>query len=166
MTSVRDRLGDLAATFAPDLRAWFADDPGRAARLTFSAADLVVDLSKGLVDDEVLDRDGAARKHAVPGGDAHLQIGRRRQNEPAVDAVIHEERQRARPELGLEDGAVDSGQREPEPVPIHPPQRGDVVRHLAVAGMWARGLQHLSQQPVAQCVCHGHHFSGSLPRVA
>jgi len=54
VTSARDRLGDLAAAFAPDLRAWFADDPGRAARLTFEAADLTVDLSKGLLDDNVL----------------------------------------------------------------------------------------------------------------
>jgi glucose-6-phosphate isomerase len=54
VTDPRDRLGDLAAAFAPDLRAWFADDPARAASLTFEAADLTVDLSKGLVDPEIL----------------------------------------------------------------------------------------------------------------
>jgi len=54
VTDPRDRLGDLAAAFAPDLRAWFAGDPGRAATLTFEAADLTVDLSKGLVDREIL----------------------------------------------------------------------------------------------------------------
>jgi len=54
VTSARERLGDLAAAFSPDLRAWFADDPGRAERLTFEAADLAVDLSKGLVDGEIL----------------------------------------------------------------------------------------------------------------
>jgi glucose-6-phosphate isomerase len=54
VTDPRDRLGDLAAAFAPDLRAWFADDPERAASLTFEAADLTVDLSKGLVDREIL----------------------------------------------------------------------------------------------------------------
>jgi glucose-6-phosphate isomerase len=48
------RLGELAEGFRPDLRAWFADDPGRAAGLTFTSADLLVDLSKGLVDSEVL----------------------------------------------------------------------------------------------------------------
>jgi len=48
------RLTDLEASFAPDLRSWFADDPGRADRLTFEAADLHVDLSKGLVTDDVL----------------------------------------------------------------------------------------------------------------
>ena len=40
----------------PDLRAWFADDPGRVARLTFTAGDLLVDLSKSL-----LEGDGARR---------------------------------------------------------------------------------------------------------
>jgi glucose-6-phosphate isomerase len=48
------RLTDLAAQLEPDLRGWFAADPGRAERLTFDAADLHVDLSKGLVDDDVL----------------------------------------------------------------------------------------------------------------
>ena len=48
------RLGDLRDGFEPDLRAWFADDPGRASDLTFTAADLFVDLSKGLVTDDVL----------------------------------------------------------------------------------------------------------------
>jgi glucose-6-phosphate isomerase len=54
VTAARDRLGDLAATFTPDLRAWFEADPQRVADLTFEAADLTVDLSKGLVDTEVL----------------------------------------------------------------------------------------------------------------
>lgn len=48
------RLAARAEGFAPDLRGWFAADPSRAERLTFDAADLHVDLSKGLVDDEVL----------------------------------------------------------------------------------------------------------------
>ncbi|MCL2453789.1 MAG: glucose-6-phosphate isomerase [Micrococcales bacterium] len=43
----RDRL-------EPDLRGWFADDPGRAQRFTFSLGDLHVDLSKNLVTDETL----------------------------------------------------------------------------------------------------------------
>ncbi|KQS56804.1 glucose-6-phosphate isomerase [Geodermatophilus sp. Leaf369] len=38
----------------PDLRGWFADDPGRAERLTLDVADLHVDLSKNLVTDETL----------------------------------------------------------------------------------------------------------------
>lgn len=48
------RLEALAEDFAPDLRAWFADDPGRVERLTFEAADLHVDLSKALLDADVL----------------------------------------------------------------------------------------------------------------
>jgi glucose-6-phosphate isomerase len=48
------RLTALAEGLAPDLRRWFADDPGRVDRLTFTAADLHVDLSKGLVTDDVL----------------------------------------------------------------------------------------------------------------
>ena len=53
-TEAWSRLTALADGFAPDLRRWFADDPGRVERLTFTAADLHVDLSKGLVVDEVL----------------------------------------------------------------------------------------------------------------
>ncbi|WP_193605417.1 glucose-6-phosphate isomerase [Nocardioides dongkuii] len=48
------RLATRAEGFDPDLRGWFAADPDRAARLTFTAGDLVVDLSKSLVDDDVL----------------------------------------------------------------------------------------------------------------
>ena len=39
----------------PDLRAWFADDPGRAQRFTRSAGELHVDLSKNLITPEILD---------------------------------------------------------------------------------------------------------------
>ena len=39
---------------ALDLRTAFASDPGRAQRLTLTAGDLFVDLSKNLIDDEVL----------------------------------------------------------------------------------------------------------------
>jgi glucose-6-phosphate isomerase len=48
------RLRDVADGFSPDLRAWFADDPDRVGRLTFTAGDLHVDLSKSLLDDAVL----------------------------------------------------------------------------------------------------------------
>lgn len=65
MNDARDRLGDLASSFSPDLRAWFADDPGRAERLTFEAGELRVDLSKGLVDDDVL---GALLDRAAEAG--------------------------------------------------------------------------------------------------
>jgi glucose-6-phosphate isomerase len=48
------RLTGLAAAGTPDLRRAFAADPGRVERLTFTAADLHVDLSKNLVDDGIL----------------------------------------------------------------------------------------------------------------
>jgi glucose-6-phosphate isomerase len=53
-TEAWSRLTALADGFAPDLRAWFAADPDRVARLGFDAADLHVDLSKSLLDDDVL----------------------------------------------------------------------------------------------------------------
>ena len=54
-TAAWARLEELAETLEPDLRGWFADDATRTERLSFTAADLHVDLSKGLVVDEVLD---------------------------------------------------------------------------------------------------------------
>jgi glucose-6-phosphate isomerase len=70
-------LTELAHAFDPDLRAWFAADPDRVDRLTLTAGDLHVDLSKNLVDDAVLaalldlaDQVGlAARRDAMFRGD-------------------------------------------------------------------------------------------------
>ncbi|MBN9187268.1 MAG: glucose-6-phosphate isomerase [Microbacterium sp.] len=53
-TAAWARLADLEASFAPDLRAWFAADPTRATRYTKQLADLHVDLSKNLLTDELL----------------------------------------------------------------------------------------------------------------
>jgi glucose-6-phosphate isomerase len=53
-TEAWDALRALAEGFTPSLRAWFAEDPERATALTFTAADLYVDLSKGLVTRPVL----------------------------------------------------------------------------------------------------------------
>src|SRR3954453_3198286 len=47
-------LDGIKQGFEPDLRGWFANEPGRAERYTFQAADLIVDLSKNLVTEEVL----------------------------------------------------------------------------------------------------------------
>ncbi|MFI5624932.1 glucose-6-phosphate isomerase [Nocardioides sp. NPDC051685] len=47
-------LTELRAGITPDLRSWFADDPGRASRFTYQAADLHVDLSKNLLTDDLL----------------------------------------------------------------------------------------------------------------
>lgn len=53
-TNAWRKLSELHASLEPDLRAWFAADPNRAATFTRTAADLHVDLSKNLVTDEVL----------------------------------------------------------------------------------------------------------------
>jgi glucose-6-phosphate isomerase len=53
-TAAWARLTELRASYEPDLRAAFASDPDRAARFTRTAADLYVDLSKNLVDDDIL----------------------------------------------------------------------------------------------------------------
>ena len=53
-TSAWARLGELKTGLQPDLRGWFAADPGRAERMTLPAGDLRVDLSKSLVTDDVL----------------------------------------------------------------------------------------------------------------
>ncbi|MEZ5187653.1 MAG: glucose-6-phosphate isomerase [Microbacterium sp.] len=48
---------DLAAAkdaLVPDLRGWFRDDPARVERFSFDLADLHVDLSKNLIDDEIV----------------------------------------------------------------------------------------------------------------
>ena len=76
-TQAWSRLSEIAADFSPDLRQWFETDPGRVDRLGFTAGDLWVDLSKGLVDDEILatllqlaDEVGlTARRHAMFAGD-------------------------------------------------------------------------------------------------
>jgi glucose-6-phosphate isomerase len=54
-TEAWSRLTALADGFSPELRAWFATDPDRVRRLGFEAADLHVDLSKSLLDDDVLE---------------------------------------------------------------------------------------------------------------
>ena len=49
------RLSELAGSFEPDLRGWFASEPDRVDRLSFAAGDLHVDASKALVTADVLD---------------------------------------------------------------------------------------------------------------
>jgi len=53
-TEAWKKLSSLHEGLRPDLRAWFADDPGRATSLTFTAGDLYVDLSKNLINAEIL----------------------------------------------------------------------------------------------------------------
>lgn len=54
-TSAWAALGRHREALEPDLRGWFAADPGRAERLTHTVGDLHVDLSKNLVTDETLE---------------------------------------------------------------------------------------------------------------
>ena len=53
-TAAWGRLKELRSSYEPDLRAAFAQDPGRAERYSREVGDLFVDLSKNLVDDEIL----------------------------------------------------------------------------------------------------------------
>ena len=53
-TAAWGRLKELRSSYEPDLRAAFAQDPERAERYSREVGDLHVDLSKNLVDDEIL----------------------------------------------------------------------------------------------------------------
>ncbi|WP_454931272.1 glucose-6-phosphate isomerase [Actinomyces israelii] len=53
------QLTEFHKNLHPDLRAWFAEDPGRAERYSYEVGDLFVDLSKNFLTDEV--RDALAR---------------------------------------------------------------------------------------------------------
>ena len=48
-------LTALHESLNPDLRAWFAEDPGRAERFSYELGDLFVDLSKNFLTNEVRD---------------------------------------------------------------------------------------------------------------
>ncbi len=78
-TSSWAELDARARDFEPDLRGWFAADPGRVERLTFDLADLRVDLSKNLVDDGILtslvklaEQTGVAERFAAMQAGAHI----------------------------------------------------------------------------------------------
>jgi glucose-6-phosphate isomerase len=76
-TEAWKNLAGIAEGFSPDLRGWFAADEDRAERYTVQAADLTVDLSKGLVTEEILanlvqlarDVDVAGRYQAMIAGE-------------------------------------------------------------------------------------------------
>jgi glucose-6-phosphate isomerase len=80
-TEAWSRLEALAKGFDPDLRAWFAEDPGRVERLTFTAADLHVDLSKSFLTEDVLagllalaDEVGVARRRDAMFAGEHINV--------------------------------------------------------------------------------------------
>ena len=54
-TAAWAELQALHDSLEPDLRGWFAADPKRAEAFSFSAGDLYVDLSKNLINAEILD---------------------------------------------------------------------------------------------------------------
>ncbi|SPT53988.1 Glucose-6-phosphate isomerase [Actinomyces bovis] len=54
-TEAWNTLTKLHESFNPDLRAWFATDPGRAARFSYEMGDLFVDLSKSFLTDDIRD---------------------------------------------------------------------------------------------------------------
>jgi glucose-6-phosphate isomerase len=65
--------------FAPDLREWFATDPGRVERLSLAVGDLHVDLSKNLLTDEILaslvrlaEQTGVAERYAEMLSGVHI----------------------------------------------------------------------------------------------
>src|SRR5918993_5442048 len=53
-TAAWARLEELSTGLQPDLRAWFAEDSSRAEKFTLTAGDLYVDLSKNLINGDVL----------------------------------------------------------------------------------------------------------------
>ncbi len=78
-TSAWAELEAHRASFTPDLRGWFAADPGRVQRLTHRLADLHVDLSKNLVTDDVLaslvrlaEQTGVAERYAAMLAGEHI----------------------------------------------------------------------------------------------
>ncbi|MDY0908661.1 glucose-6-phosphate isomerase [Microbacterium sp. CFBP9034] len=78
-TSAWAELSALQESFTPDLRGWFAADPGRVERLSLPLADLHVDLSKNLVTDEVLaslvrlaEQTGVAERYAAMLAGEHI----------------------------------------------------------------------------------------------
>ena len=110
-TSAWSQLTAARDTFEPDLRGWFANDPGRVERLTHTVGDLHVDLSKNLVTDEILaalvklaEETGVAERYAAMLAGDHLNTSEDR-------AVLHTALRRpgaASPELVVDGQHVDA----------------------------------------------------------
>ena len=74
-------LQTLKDALVPDLRAWFAADPRRAEEFTFDLADLHVDLSKNLINEDVVaallrlaDQVDLPGRRAAMFGGAHINV--------------------------------------------------------------------------------------------
>ncbi|MFJ6652608.1 glucose-6-phosphate isomerase [Microbacterium sp. NPDC091313] len=110
-TSAWQRLTAAREGFAPDLRAWFADDPERVADMSLPLADLHVDLSKNLVTREILadlvalaEQTGVTERFQAMLHGAHLNTSEDR-------AVLHTALRRpagAAPELVVDGQHVDT----------------------------------------------------------
>ncbi|MFL2001632.1 glucose-6-phosphate isomerase [Microbacterium sp. A1-JK] len=110
-TSAWSQLTAARDTFEPDLRGWFANDPGRVERLTHTVGDLHVDLSKNLVTDEILaalvklaEETGVAERYAAMLAGDHLNTSEDR-------AVLHTALRRpgaTSPELVVDGQHVDA----------------------------------------------------------
>lgn len=100
-TDAWKQLASIADGFTPDLRGWFATDPGRADRYTYQAADLTLDLSKNLLTEEILtqllqlakDVDVSGRFDAMIAGE-HINVTEDR-------AVLHTALRRPKNGAGL-----------------------------------------------------------------
>jgi glucose-6-phosphate isomerase len=83
------RLSTIAEGFAPDLRGWFDADKSRAERYTFQAAELTVDLSKGLITEEILEQLLQLAKDAGVPGRYQAMIEGQHINVTEDRAVLH-----------------------------------------------------------------------------
>ncbi|MDN4478811.1 glucose-6-phosphate isomerase [Demequina sp. SYSU T00039] len=110
-TSAWAELSALKDGFAPDLRAWFAEDATRVERFSLPLADLHVDLSKNLVTDEILaslvklaEETGVASRYAAMLAGEHINTTEDR-------AVLHTALRRpagAQPALVVDGQDVDT----------------------------------------------------------
>ncbi|MFV0407318.1 MAG: glucose-6-phosphate isomerase [Propioniciclava sp.] len=97
-------LAALERALVPDLRAWFAADPGRAQTWSRTAGDLHVDLSKNLIDEAVLtalvalaDQVGLAERRDAMFAGEHINTTEDR-------AVLHTALRRPRTDTLMVDG--------------------------------------------------------------
>ncbi|MDN3495226.1 glucose-6-phosphate isomerase [Planococcus sp. APC 4015] len=88
-TPAWSELASARDSFSPDLRGWFAGQPDRVERLTFTLGDLHVDLSKNLVTDGILrslvslaEQTGVAERYAAMQRGEHINTSEDR-------AVLH-----------------------------------------------------------------------------
>jgi glucose-6-phosphate isomerase len=88
-TDAWKKLTRLADGFSPDLRGWFDADATRADRYTFQAADLTVDISKGLLTDEIVSHLVQLAKDIDVSGRYQAMISGEHINATEDRAVLH-----------------------------------------------------------------------------